>query len=58
MTELAALGVRRISLGGALASVAYNHFMAAAKEIAEQGTFTAITQTPRGEPLNKIFSAS
>ncbi len=49
-------GARRISLGGALASVAYNHFMAAAKEIAEQGTFTAISQAPRGEPLNKIFS--
>ncbi len=51
-------GVRRISLGGALASVAFNHFMAAAKEIGEQGIFTAITQTPRGEPLNKIFSGS
>ena len=51
-------GVRRISLGGALAGVAYNHFMAAAKEVAEQRTFTAILQTPRGEPLNKIFAGS
>jgi 2-methylisocitrate lyase-like PEP mutase family enzyme len=51
-------GVRRISLGGALAGVAYNHFMAAAKEIAEQGSFNAVLQTPRGDPLNKIFSAS
>ena len=49
-------GVRRISLGGALASLAFNHFMAAAKEIAEQGSFTAIAQTPRGQPLNTIFS--
>ena len=30
----AAWGVRRISLGGSLASVAYNHFLAAATEIA------------------------
>jgi 2-methylisocitrate lyase-like PEP mutase family enzyme len=49
-------GARRISLGGSLAGVAYNHFMAAAKEIAEQGTFTAIGQTPRGQPLNAIMS--
>jgi 2-methylisocitrate lyase-like PEP mutase family enzyme len=54
----AAWGVRRISLGGALASLAFNHFQAAAREIAEQGTFTAIAQTPRGTPLNAIFSAA
>ena len=53
----AAWGVRRISLGGALAGVAYNHMLAAAKEVAEQGTFTAIAQTPRGQSLNAIFSA-
>jgi 2-methylisocitrate lyase-like PEP mutase family enzyme len=50
-------GVRRISLGGALAGVAFNHFLAAAKEVAEQGSFTAISQTPRGESLNTIFAA-
>jgi len=54
----AAWGVRRISLGGALAGVAYNHLQAAAKEIAEQGTFAAIAQTPRGQPLNAIFSGA
>jgi hypothetical protein len=30
--------------------------MAAAKEVGEQGTFNAILQAPRGEPLNKIFA--
>jgi methylisocitrate lyase len=36
---LASFGVRRISLGAGLASVAYRASMAAAQEIAEQGTF-------------------
>jgi 2-methylisocitrate lyase-like PEP mutase family enzyme len=53
----AAWGVRRISLGGALASVAYNHFLAAAKEIADAGTFDAVAAAPRGQ-LNAIFSKS
>jgi methylisocitrate lyase len=39
---LAELGVRRISVGGALARVAWAAFLAAAREIAEDGTFTAL----------------
>ena len=42
MAELAALGVRRISVGGALARAAWTGFLAAATEIAEQGTFTGL----------------
>ena len=38
--RLAALGVRRISVGGALARAAWGGFMRAAREIAEKGTFT------------------
>jgi hypothetical protein len=34
--------VRRISVGGALARVAWNAFMRAATEIADLGTFTAL----------------
>jgi len=37
--ELAGLGVRRISTGGALARAAWNGFIQSAKEIAEQGRF-------------------
>jgi methylisocitrate lyase len=37
---LAALGVRRISVGGALARAAWTGFLAAAREIADDGTFT------------------
>jgi len=39
VAELAALGVRRISVGGALARAAWGGFLRAATEIAEQGTF-------------------
>ncbi|MDE3054506.1 MAG: isocitrate lyase/phosphoenolpyruvate mutase family protein, partial [Gemmatimonadota bacterium] len=39
VAELAALGVRRISVGGALARVAWTAFLAAAGEMADGGTF-------------------
>lgn len=40
--ELADLGVRRISVGGALARAAWTGFLRAAKEIREQGTFSRL----------------
>ena len=42
VAELARLGVRRISVGGALARSAWTGFLQAAKEIGEQGTFTRL----------------
>ena len=44
MSELTALGVRRISVGGALARVAGTTFLEAAREIAESGTFTKLSR--------------
>lgn len=41
--EIAALGVRRISVGGSLARAAWRGFSAAAKEIADHGTFGGFT---------------
>ncbi len=38
VAELEALGVRRISTGAGLASAAYGALLAAARELAEQGT--------------------
>ena len=38
--ELAALGVKRISLGGSLARAALGAFVRAAREVKDQGTFT------------------
>jgi 2-methylisocitrate lyase-like PEP mutase family enzyme len=54
--ELAELGVRRISIGGALARVAWGGVMRAAKEIAEQGTFAAFADGYPGGELNKLFA--
>jgi 2-methylisocitrate lyase-like PEP mutase family enzyme len=40
VNEAAALGVRRISVGGTLARTAWNGFLQAAREIAQSGTFS------------------
>jgi 2-methylisocitrate lyase-like PEP mutase family enzyme len=53
VATLAGLGVRRISLGGALASVAYRAAFAAAQQIAEHGTFAPAAGGPA---LNPIFA--
>jgi len=56
VAQAAELGVRRISVGGSLARTAWAGFMRAAREIAEQGTFTEMGKGhPAGE-LNKMFS--
>jgi 2-methylisocitrate lyase-like PEP mutase family enzyme len=39
VAELGALGVRRVSTGGALAKAAYGALVAAARELAGSGTF-------------------
>jgi methylisocitrate lyase len=55
--QLAELGVRRISTGGALARAAWAGFLTAAKEIAAQGTFAALaTAVQRSGDLNRAFS--
>src|SRR5438045_760718 len=54
--EAGALGVRRISVGGTLAGVAWAGFMKASKEMAEQGTFGELANGYSGGELNKMFS--
>jgi 2-methylisocitrate lyase-like PEP mutase family enzyme len=56
VTQAADLGVRRISVGGSLARTAWTGFMQAAREIAEQGTFTELSNGYSGGELNKMFS--
>ncbi len=46
VAEAARLGVRRISVGGALAKTAWRGFLDAAREIAEQGTFSRFADLP------------
>ena len=45
VSELAALGVRRISLGSALSRAAMSAFIRASREIMEKGTFTFAAET-------------
>jgi 2-methylisocitrate lyase-like PEP mutase family enzyme len=55
VAEIAALGVRRISVGGSLARTAWGEFLRAAREIADQGTFTAFARGAPGAELNRMF---
>src|SRR3954452_16887954 len=54
ITDLAAMGVRRISVGGALARSAWGGFMRMAKEI-EQGSFAGFKDAAPGAELNGFF---
>lgn len=49
------LGVRRISVGSALARVAWGAFIRAAKSIAETGTFEGLSDTTSFAELNALF---
>jgi 2-methylisocitrate lyase-like PEP mutase family enzyme len=55
--ELAAMGVRRISVGGALARAAWTGFLSAAIEIAQQGTFKGLAAAVPFADLNGRFSS-
>ena len=55
VAEIAELGVRRISVGGALARVAWASFMRAAGEISGKGTFTELGAGHSRDDLHKMF---
>jgi 2-methylisocitrate lyase-like PEP mutase family enzyme len=57
LAKLTDLGVRRISVGSALARVAWGAFIRAAQEIATQGTFGAFGDAASGVELNNLFRA-
>ena len=56
VADLAAMGVRRISVGGALARSAWGGFIRMAKEIAEQGSFAGFKDAASGAELNGLFA--
>ena len=56
MADIEALGVRRVSVGGALARVAWGGFMRAAKLLAEQGSFDGLANAAAGQELNAFFT--
>jgi methylisocitrate lyase len=55
VAEMASLGVRRISVGGALARAAWGGFMTAATEIAEKGTFSSLAKAIPFAEINGKF---
>ena len=56
VAELAALGVRRISLGSSLSRAALTGFVAAAREIKEHGTFTFTQSTLSYADANALLA--
>lgn len=53
--DLAELGVRRISVGGALARTAWGGFLQAARTISEHGRFDGFSDAASGSELNELF---
>jgi len=53
--DLAALGVRRISVGGTLARVAMHAFVQSARQIAQEGKFDSFSGVVSNAELNKFF---
>ncbi len=56
VSDLAALGVRRISVGGSLARAAMHAFIRAATEIAQDGKFDSFAGLISNAELNKFFA--
>jgi methylisocitrate lyase len=55
VAELADLGVRRISVGGAMARAAWGGFMRSAREIVEKGSFGGFANAAAYAELNAAF---
>ncbi|MFI4945399.1 MAG: isocitrate lyase/phosphoenolpyruvate mutase family protein, partial [Burkholderiales bacterium] len=58
VAEMADAGVRRISVGGALARAAWTGFLEAAREIAERGTFSNLARNVTGQEMEKLIEPS
>ncbi|WP_394779027.1 oxaloacetate decarboxylase [Undibacterium sp.] len=55
LADIAAMGVRRVSVGGAMARSAWGGFMRAARGIAEDGRFDGFADAAAGNELNAFF---
>lgn len=56
LSDLAELGVKRVSLGSSLARAAYSSFLNAATEIAQKGTFVFANDTTPYAEFNDLFN--
>jgi len=55
VAELSELGVKRISVGGALARVAFGSVLRAAREMQKQGTFGFVAEVMSKQDVSAIF---
>jgi len=55
LTELSALGVKRVSVGSALSRAALGAFLRAAREMREHGTFTFAAQAATSKEISDFF---
>jgi 2-methylisocitrate lyase-like PEP mutase family enzyme len=55
--DLAALGVKRVSVGGSLARAALGAFLRAARELSEQGTFSYAQEAIGTAEVNRLFQS-
>lgn len=55
MQDIAAMGVRRVSIGGAMARAAWGGFLRAASDLAQNGRFDAFADAAPGSELNSAF---
>lgn len=57
LQKIAELGVRRVSVGGALARAAWGGFIRAARPLAENGSFDGLAGAPSHPDLDALFGA-
>jgi len=57
VSDIAALGVRRVSVGGAMARAAWGGFLRAARQLAEHGKFDGFADAAAGVELDSFFAA-
>ncbi len=57
MTDLAAIGVKRLSVGSALCRAALGAFLRAAREMRERGSFAFAAEAASSTEINTIFAA-
>jgi 2-methylisocitrate lyase-like PEP mutase family enzyme len=55
LADLSALGVKRVSLGGALSRTALGAFLRAAREMREQGTFSFVDDAVSTREVVQFF---
>jgi 2-methylisocitrate lyase-like PEP mutase family enzyme len=58
LQQITALGVRRVSVGGALARAAWGGFIRAARMIIEEGRFDGFSGAASGSELDKFFGGT